>query len=178
MMGKRGDELRKLIKEFPPPADITAILDGMREDPDRSAALVGAAILESGLERILIHNLKVKTAELKEQLFQLRGPLGDFSSKISMAVAYGFISEAYGGELQIIRKMRNVFAHAITTVSFDTPEIVRELDRSRILSITRSTAKEIKATPRPKAEFVMLVRILFIILDHDQQKLGGLALSL
>src|SRR5205085_834805 len=106
-MGKKQDALRGLIRKFPPPDDVKVILDGLFDEADRSAALVGASLLESALERLLTLNLKVKTPDIRNQLFQVRGPLGDFSAKITVGVGVGFISEAIGIELNIVRTIRN-----------------------------------------------------------------------
>jgi DNA-binding MltR family transcriptional regulator len=183
-MSKRGEELRRLIREVPPPADVKLILDGLHEETNRSAALVAASLLDTALERLIRHSLKRKDAELNNQLFQQRGPLGDFYSKILIASAFGVISDAAAGELNIVRNIRNVFAHATANLSFKTPEIAREIKRSTLLRVIREKTIEPMAeeerSPRemtPDREFLLLVQILFIILDHDQRKKGGAALS-
>lgn len=62
-MSKRGDQLRKLMK-MPPPADVKLILDGLDKETDRAVALVGAALLDTALERLIRHSLKRNDKEL------------------------------------------------------------------------------------------------------------------
>jgi hypothetical protein len=68
-------------------------------ESDRGCALMSAAFLEIELEN-----------ELK---------LGNFSSKISMAFALGLIDRNTLNELDLIRKIRNKFAHEHQSISFD-----------------------------------------------------------
>lgn len=179
-MSKRGDALRKLIRDVPPPADVKLILDGLDSETDRAAALVAAALLETALERLIRHSLKKKDKELNNQLFQQRGPLGDFYSKITVASAFGVISENLATELTIVRNVRNVFAHATANLSFSTSEITAEIKRSNLLRVVNERMAEDLPDRRPipiRSEFVMLVRIIFVIIDQEQKDKGGLKLS-
>jgi DNA-binding MltR family transcriptional regulator len=184
-MSKRGEALRNLIRDVPPPADVKLILDGLDNETDRAAALVAAALLETALERLIRHSLKRKDTELNNQLFQQRGPMGDFHSKIIVASAFGVISGPLAGELTIVRNIRNVFAHATANLSFATPEIKNEIKRSHLLKVINEKASEETRSPSMpqvqnipiQREFLLLVRIVFIILDHDQKDKGGMALS-
>lgn len=75
------DALRKLSKQFPPPAEVKNIMDTLRTESDRTAAIVSASILETTLEKFLIAAMKEKNARLIGQLFENRGPLSNFSGK-------------------------------------------------------------------------------------------------
>jgi DNA-binding MltR family transcriptional regulator len=182
-MSKRGDELRKLIRDVPPPADVKAIFDNLHQESHRSAALVGASLLDTVLERLIRHSLKRKDTDLNNQLFQQRGPLGDFYSKIIVASAFGVISPKLAHDLNIVRNVRNVFAHATTRLSFDTPEIAKEIKRSVMLKAIREKGEEMGdqhlsvSGVHLDREFRMLVHVTFIIMDFEQRNKGGMALS-
>ncbi|MGM4963865.1 MltR family transcriptional regulator [Tardiphaga sp. 1201_B9_N1_1] len=182
-MSKRGDELRRLITEVPPPADVKLIFDRLHTESDRSVALVGASLLETALERLIKHSLARSDPDLMNQLFQQRGPLADFYSKITVASAFGVISANLASDLGIVRNVRNVFAHATTNLSFSTPEITKEIKRSVMLTAVREKADEnvplggLKfADMTPAREFTLLVHVSFIVLDFDQRDKGGMAL--
>jgi DNA-binding MltR family transcriptional regulator len=183
-MSKRGDALRKLIRDVPPPADVKLILDNLDKESDRSAALVASSLLDTTLERVLRHSMTRKDRELNNQLFQQRGPLGDFYSKVIIANAFGVISEKMAAELNIIRNIRNVFAHATSSLSFETEEIAAEIKRSEILRVIQEKADDhakgdrnfVRELPSGRA-FKLLVTILFIMLDHDQKSKGGSPMS-
>lgn len=179
-MGKRGEELRALIKKFPPPGDVKAILDGLDKESDRGAALVGTALLDAALEKVLIRRMKNDSKELRSQLFQNRGPLADFHSKIVIALAFDAINTMMEFELQILRSIRNAFAHATTSLTFETPEVAREIKRSQIIKVMAEvdakSEQKLRQVP-PKSEFILLVRLMFLFLDSHHQHFGGTPLQ-
>src|SRR5262249_12368025 len=58
------------------------------------------------------------------------GPLNSFSSKIITGYALGIYDESMRNDLQIVRNIRNVFAHSKKLIQFDHPLIVKELGKS------------------------------------------------
>jgi DNA-binding MltR family transcriptional regulator len=185
-MSKRGEELRRLM-QIPPPDDVKVILDGFDQESDRAAALVAGALLDTALERLVRHSLKTDDKEVISLLFQQRGPLGDFHSKILIARGFGIIDSRIAFELNVIRSVRNVFAHATANLTFETPEISAAIERSELAKIVHDAVlvslkeefgeRQVFNTRAPKAQFFTLVRLLFAILDNMQKELGGAALS-
>jgi DNA-binding MltR family transcriptional regulator len=181
-MSKR-DALRQLIRKYPPPTELKAIIEGLSNEPDRSAAIIAAAILEGMLERMILHRLAVKDDPgLIGQLFTNRGPLSDLHSKILVARAFGFIGANAAADMNRIKAIRNVFAHAAHAVSFDTPEIDREVRGFIILDAIydASTKEVIGGGPVPlsirypnKVAYVLTVHLMCIIHDHWHQEKGG-----
>lgn len=82
-------------------------------------------------------------------------------------------------ELQILRSIRNVFAHATTLLTFETPEIARELKRSQIINVMMEVdikhEDKVRLTEKlkPKQEFILLVKLMFLFLDSHHQNYGG-----
>jgi hypothetical protein len=185
-MSKRGNELRKLM-QIPPPADVKLILDSLANETDRAAALVASALIETALEQLIRHSLKKADKELTTQLFQQRGPMADFHSKILVAAAFGVIDATLEIELNIVRNIRNVFAHATANLSFDTAEIAAEVGRSTLAKIINDAVLQglqqemgqnapLREAPS-KVKFYALTRLLFTILNNMQKKLSGSSLS-
>jgi mannitol operon repressor len=88
-----------------------------QSETDRGAALVGAALIDERLERLLSAHLAIE--DLANDL--VRGndaPLGTFSARIKMAYALGLITELEFQESNIIRRIRNEFAHAAHGMTF------------------------------------------------------------
>jgi DNA-binding MltR family transcriptional regulator len=185
-MSKRGDELRRLMR-IPPPADVKLILDSFDKESDRAAALVAGSLLDTALERLVRQSLKTKDKEIVNLLFQQRGPMGDFHSKILIARGFGVIDAKVAFELNVVRSVRNVFAHATANLSFDTPEIRAAIERSELTKVLFDAVleslkeefgeREVLRSKTSKAQFFALVRLLFSILDNMQKELGGAALS-
>jgi hypothetical protein len=92
-------------------------LQEFQKETDRGAALVGAALIDSRLERLLCaHFAEPKVAA--ELVTSGNAPLGAFSSRIKAAFALGLITSLEFGEAEVIRKIRNEFAHGVHGISF------------------------------------------------------------
>ena len=90
---------------------------------DRGVAILLATNLENSL-RIAIERKLAIDAKHRTMLFEEEAsPLRDFSAKIRMGYAVGLFGEETKNNLDIIRIMRNVFAHAQSPVQFSTVEI-------------------------------------------------------
>jgi DNA-binding MltR family transcriptional regulator len=84
----------------------------MATESDRGCAIVGCSLLEEDLEFILRARIP-STANPKhiDSLFRGYAPLASFAGKIALCHAFGFIDEQMFKDLEIIRKIRNRFAH-------------------------------------------------------------------
>jgi DNA-binding MltR family transcriptional regulator len=60
---------------------------------------------------------------LLTQLYENRGPLSDFASEILMARALGIIGPLTQSYLDIVRSVRNAFAHTPRDIKFTTKEV-------------------------------------------------------
>jgi DNA-binding MltR family transcriptional regulator len=57
-----------------------------------------------------------------EKLFEFNQPLGNFSNKINIAFCLGLINKLVKKDLDLVRKIRNKFAHDLFT-SFEDSQI-------------------------------------------------------
>jgi hypothetical protein len=87
--------------------------DVLRESgSNRALVLMGATRLDLELEEVI----KAKLAwnpEGQDNLFDPDRPLGTFSAKISLAHRLGIIDDAFHSAIQMVRRIRNDFAHSI-----------------------------------------------------------------
>lgn len=82
---------------------------------DRSCVIVAAAYIDELLGYIFKLFMTSPSCEKEDKdLFSGYGPLSNFSSKIVLSYRLGLISNYEYKTLQIIRKIRNSFAHDIT----------------------------------------------------------------
>jgi hypothetical protein len=121
------EALRKLIRRIPPPPDVKEAIRNLAKDAPIAAAVVGGSIIEVALERLITTKLRRKAPDLQGQLFQNRGPLSDFHSKILIAHAFGITPPHMVEDLHSIKAIRNAFAHAKVPITFDTPEVAKEI---------------------------------------------------
>lgn len=99
-------------------------LSEFQKETDRGAALVGAALLDDRLKQIIVSFLiegKISSGLLDDA----NAPLHSFSSRIKMAFCLGLISKEEYGNLEVIRKVRNEFAHRLHGLSFSNEEIIK-----------------------------------------------------
>lgn len=90
---------------------------------DRSFAIIRAANVENALEIAISRKITIHKGE-RRSLFRSDGPLGSFSNKITMGYALEIFGEITKQNLDVIRHVRNVFAHTKKHIDFNTKEIV------------------------------------------------------
>jgi hypothetical protein len=103
--------------------DFVAILGEAERGDDRTTAIVAAAHVETNLARAILVRFRTLTTSDEDRIFENRGLLCDFSSKIEA----GFLLNIYGPlareDLDRIRQIRNRFAHDLEIRDFDHPDI-------------------------------------------------------
>lgn len=100
----------------------SAFLKEFQDETDRGAALVGAALIDTRLERLLVSHL-LDNSIGKEMVNGSNAPLGSFSSRIKMSYALGLITEVEFKECDLIRRIRNEFAHSIHGMDFQNQKL-------------------------------------------------------
>ena len=92
----------------------------------RGAILLGAARLDLGLENLLKKVMHPHVGG-DDNLFGSDRPLGTFSAKIVLAARLGLIEKSVEHALQVIRRVRNDFAH-----SFEDASLADQTHRNRL----------------------------------------------
>ena len=93
-------------------AEAAAFVRSLTNESERAAVVLGAAKLDALLELLLKRSLLACPGG-KDDLFDTERPLGTFSAKISAAYRLGLIDKDFEYALQVVRKIRNSFAHSI-----------------------------------------------------------------
>jgi hypothetical protein len=139
---------RSLMRSVPDGEELYEILLRLGDSTDserahdRTAAIIGAAFLEHALKHAICRHLK----EIPEDpnfdgLFDGdEAPLRDFSARIKLAEGLGIVDRATRNDLDIIRHIRNAFAHTKARIGFDTKAISDFCDDFSELSINDSVA--------------------------------------
>ena len=102
--------------------DYTSFLNEFQSESDRGAALVGAAWLDEKLMQTL-HAFMLKDKTTDELIVGGMSPLGAFSARAKAAFALGLISKHEFHEIDIVRKVRNEFAHRTHGTTFKDEKI-------------------------------------------------------
>lgn len=104
------------------------------KETDRGAVIFAASLFDEALKNLLTNYL-VTNVGSSDDLFETpNAPLSTFSSKISFSYRLGLISDKFARDLNLIRKIRNEFAHNIQGCDFSHSGI-----RSRVLELNKSS---------------------------------------
>lgn len=100
-------------------------------ETDRGLVIVSAATLHDRLVSLLKAFFEPQTDNREreiDRLFQGYNPLGSFSACIDVAYALGLLTSDLTFKLNLIRRMRNIFAHESGPRNFNDPRIGNRLD--------------------------------------------------
>ncbi len=137
----------------------------------RGAVLLGAARLDLALEKLLKATMNPHTGG-EDNLFDPDRPLGTFSAKIALCYRLGLIDKQVEHALQMIRKVRNDFAH-----SFEDASLADHAHRNRLSKPYSEACKgslwttiapsfdEHPQIPKELREYICLVVILVSLME-------------
>lgn len=95
---------KKSLQNF----DLDAFSVRLGSESDRACAVLGAALLDAKLEELFRQRLR----SFQDELLDSARPLGSFSTKIKLACALVWISDDARHDLDVVRDIRNNFAHS------------------------------------------------------------------
>jgi DNA-binding MltR family transcriptional regulator len=119
----------------------------LADSDDRTAVIVGSTLLDQRLSAY-VRALAVPDDKLVDGILDSRRPyavLGSFSSKIKVLRAFGMLSADEAADLDLIRDIRNDFAHNILQCSFTDPEVVAHTQK---LTLGCKAVKNTETPPR------------------------------
>jgi hypothetical protein len=139
--------------------DFDGVIRYLESETDRAAAVLGVALLDNWLDRAFRQRLHRDTPR---NVFEFRGPLGDFSSRIEMAFALGWIDKDMRNDLNLLRRIRNDFAHDDDlALKFDTPGLASRLAELAISKTIDAALQELRTQvsgPKAQEELARLIR--------------------
>ena len=132
---KKKNEIENRKKEML--INFNEFLNEFKNESDRAAVVLGVAKLDYLLYQVLSKFLIPNTSS-RDELFEGDGPLSTFNAKIHLAYRLGLIDEDYASALHLVRRIRNSFAHELSSCTLDSGA-----NRDRIKELTgRFEAKE------------------------------------
>jgi hypothetical protein len=100
---------------------------------DRATVVMFGSYVERSLSGVLLHAMRQDlNADARKRLLEYEGSLGSFSAKIITAYAFKLIGPTCLHDLDLVRLLRNGFAHSRMHFNFTTPQ-VREICRHLLL---------------------------------------------
>jgi len=142
----------EVSEAFPNPLDqphmrrFQALLKEMKEESPRGMVLICGALLDEHLIECIKARL-VDHPAVDKLTGGFNAPFGTFSSRIVGALALGVISSVEYQDLEIVRGIRNDFAHQIV-VGFNDPSI-----RDRCANLSLAAKDYGQVTVGPEGQF-------------------------
>jgi DNA-binding MltR family transcriptional regulator len=168
--------LRELSRKIPSPPEIKKIMNDLLDRDDLNTAITAVSIVEAHLEKLIVSRLHRSDKDFTNRLFENRGPLSDFNSKILVAEAFGLLTRPLADELHVIRAIRNAFAHAKMTLTFDIEPVESEVRKLKLLTtigggkIPGPIKESLAAQLSTQSVFLLVISILLIIIDEIAKK--------
>jgi len=106
---------------------LETFFEEFNKESDRSCVILSAAVLDSALKTLFVTKLVPITSNQDTFLDGPYSPISSFSSRIELAFRIGLISSRLARDLNLIRKIRNDFAHNITDCSFENSGVQNRL---------------------------------------------------
>ncbi len=154
----------------------------MLEERGRGAVLVGVARVDAALGHLLQAVMTPATAK-GDGLFLPDRPLGSLGAKVALARRLGLIDEPVERALNVLRKLRNAFAHSAESASLADPahssrlaEVYAEARANplwRPLETVLATQPATAHGPLGPAlrDYILLITILVAFLEATAQQL-------
>ena len=102
--------------------------DEFRSESNRGATILASVWIDKLLERKLGTLFTEGNSKTRQKLYNLNGPFSAFSAKILAAYSLGWIDSDIYDDINLVRKIRNVFAHELHCIDLENPKIRRLID--------------------------------------------------
>jgi hypothetical protein len=143
--------LRALQQRVPTPDEYQAAWQEVFDAPARAAVIVAAALIERKLKELILGQLAPGLDKGDKDLFGPMKPLSSFSAKIRLGYGLRLYGDRTYHDLDLLREMRNLFAHGPLSMDFNTPEVKNEIEKFYCHS---------RNVPDPRQRFVSVATLL------------------
>jgi hypothetical protein len=171
-MGSKGRKKPSLHSLSRLPMNMETFFKELGGESDRACALIAGAAISDGLRDLLkLYFVKLEEDDIDRLFIKPRALLADFSGQTDVSFALGLISPKERLVANVIRGIRNVFAHTLAQIEFSNELIVCELSK---ISRVNSSSNEVV-----KGGFIRISLALYLALrargDYLTSQRSGLA---
>ena len=171
--------LGDVSRELPEAHEIEGWFKKVAALGDRECTMAYGALLDSFLAACIRQNLRIEKADTLKELFQdHNAPLSSLSSKIIVAQTLGIIFPEMRRQIDVVRRIRNAFAHAVQHLDFENETISQEAQKLDCRRMAHSGIEIQQTTNTARGKFeescgVISSHLLHYIDGVRQAKLAG-----
>ena len=146
---------------------------------DRSFAVMLGSMMEESLKKRIQRDLrKDLNSQENKDIFGTSGVAGTFSTRATLAYSLGIIGKQTKSDLDLIRLIRNEFAHSRVPFDFNLPELAEVCRRLQspdwIMSAPpvdylRSASCDISSMDYPKTRYVTACHVISFMLGYPRE---------
>lgn len=142
-------------------------VDRFHSETDRAAAVLAGGYLDSFLQDAL-RSVLVPCTRV-DSLFATQGPLGSLASKISLTCALGLATDELARDMDLVRKIRNHFAHHIWEATFEIAPVSDWCKQIRgvVDSAVDQEGKRVKDGNPARIGYLLTVGMSIILIAHS-----------
>ncbi len=149
-----SESLQDLLLRSPNKKELRELYHEINTGTDRSAVIVTGIFVENALREAITARLHRLTKKQLSQLFEGTAPLTSFSSKIRIGYALGVFENQARDNLDLIRRIRNAFAHARRPISFRSHQVIALSNSMSHAAIWKKNPTLINKPPHEQAKGV------------------------
>lgn len=146
--------------------ELNSLLEVLHEHDDRALVLTLAAFAEDTLKKLLIGYMR-EEKQAKELVEGFNAPLGTFAARSKAALVMGLIHREQYDDLEVLRRIRNAFAHDWQGVSFDRNDIKALIGQLHAYTLDHT---EIGGDGRDKLRGTLTTILIELRVLHKQLK--------
>lgn len=152
-------------------ANFQVMLAETKLEGDRACALILAANIDNRLRELLATYFVEMSKNQRDALFKGNGALSTFSSATRVAFASGLLSDDEFNDINIIRDIRNLFAHQEQGWSFSTTKVSQLCSSLKMPTTLRADHPELATHVQlPRASFeVTAASLVLLLMDRAKE---------
>lgn len=139
--------------------DIIGFGNEFESESDRGAAIIGAVLLHQRLGQRMRAFFIDDSTKVDDLLEGPLATLGSIASRIRASHCMGLVSEDEYHDLEVIRKIRNMFAHELHALSFSDKKVE---DKCAELRLPKRLPRHLDWPPGARNSFMVAVSILWL----------------
>ncbi len=146
-------------------ADVARLVNDLEKETDRGAALLAAAFLDDVLD-VMLRAAFVDDGEAVNKIMGAGRPLESFGARAHLAYCIGILGVDVYADINLIREIRNDFAHRHPT-NFEYPPIQAKCQKLRCVSVMLTDEA---CTPRERFVVDVVLIANHLIIETGQTK--------